>query len=96
MIVRHVLRLIRGPDEWPAARTVFVAGDRVVWRGPMMNGCPLVLAGTYVTDGPAPRVTVRHDGSTNTAQVRPHQLYRESDYLARAGTRGYPHPTAWS
>lgn len=60
----------------------FRPGDRVVWTSAPLPNAPhlkqRVMAGTYVADGPAPYVTVRHDGWTHDAQVFADQLTPEA------------------
>lgn len=70
-------------------------GDRIVWRGLLMEGRALVYSGTFVAEGPGPYVTVRHDGAPRDAQVRPERVFRESEYLALVESHGYRRPTEW-
>lgn len=73
----------------------FRPGDRVVWTGtPGGPVPPLEMAGTYVADGPAPFVTVHHDGWERDAQVFADQLTpwtegwaRTQDFKRRAARR---------
>ncbi|MCD2197612.1 hypothetical protein LQ327_30000 [Actinomycetospora endophytica] len=88
--------LNRGIADAERRRTAtHTSGDRVVWRGLMMEGRVLVYSGTYVADGPGPYVTIRHDGAPSDARVRPERLWRESDYLALVESHRAVRPTRW-
>lgn len=60
----------------------FAPGDRYVWTSAPTPTAPhlrpLVLTGSYVADGPAPYVTVQHDGWDHEAQVFADQLAPEA------------------
>lgn len=92
--MRRFRRAFEAAEERAASR--HAPGDRVVWRGLMMDGArrPVVYAGTVLAQSPDGWVTVQLDGAPTTAQLKPERLWPEAEYRGFV-ERGARPPDAW-